>query len=39
MTDYGKLLSKGYDRSEARMLVENTVYEILEKWQKQGNSN
>ena len=34
MTNYDTLLSKGYERFEARALVENKIYTILDKWEK-----
>lgn len=33
MTDYDELLSKGYERYEARAIVEERVSEIMDKWQ------
>ncbi len=32
-TEYDTLLSKGYDRSSARALVEETIYTILDQWE------
>jgi len=34
MTDYDELLSKGFDRYDARALVEENVLEIIAKWKK-----
>ena len=33
MTNYDELLSKGWDRSDARSSVDDKVFEILDKWQ------
>jgi hypothetical protein len=32
-TKYDELLAKGHDRWEARIAVENTVLEVLQKWE------
>jgi hypothetical protein len=32
-TKYDELLAKGYDRWEARTVVEKTVHEVLQKWE------
>jgi len=33
MTEYDELLSKGYDRFEARALVESKVSDVIDNWQ------
>jgi hypothetical protein len=36
MTEYDELLSRGFDRYEARDMVEEKVYGVLEEWRKEN---
>jgi hypothetical protein len=33
MTDYDELLARGYERYDARAVVERRVIDIIDKWQ------